>query len=56
MTDIISPLNEFLDKRVELTRVTLAGFRSYIVISTSQVAYNTIIFTNYIERKIERDK
>jgi len=52
VTDVISPTNEFLDGRVVLIGDALAGFRPHTVASTSQAAFDAIVYADYIEGRV----
>ncbi|KAK4442426.1 hypothetical protein QBC34DRAFT_453132 [Podospora aff. communis PSN243] len=54
VTDVISPDNEFLDGRVVLMGDALAGFRPHTVASTSQAAYDAMVYADYVAGKMGR--
>lgn len=56
VTDIISPANEFLNGKVVLIGDALAGFRPHTVASTSQAAFDAMIYADYIAGKVDRDE
>ena len=56
VTDVISPEHEFLDGKVVLIGDALAGFRPHTVASTSQAAFNAMIFADYVSGKIGREE
>ncbi|KAK5651364.1 hypothetical protein OQA88_12597 [Cercophora sp. LCS_1] len=56
VTDIISPSNEFLDGRVILVGDALAGFRPHTVASTSQAAFDAMIYADYIEGRVGKEQ
>ncbi|KAI0126843.1 monooxygenase [Xylariales sp. AK1849] len=56
VTDVISPQNEYLNGKLVLIGDALAGFRPHTVASTSQAAFDAMIFADYIEGKVSRDQ
>jgi 2-polyprenyl-6-methoxyphenol hydroxylase-like FAD-dependent oxidoreductase len=56
VTDVINPKNEYLNGKVVLIGDALAGFRPHTVASTSQAAFDAMIFADYIEGKISREQ
>jgi len=56
VTDVISPANEFLNGKVVLIGDALAGFRPHTVASTSQAAYDAMVYADYIAGIITREK
>ncbi|KAK8856062.1 FAD/NAD(P)-binding domain-containing protein [Apiospora arundinis] len=56
VTDVISPTNEFMDGKVVLIGDALAGFRPHTVASTSQAAFDAMVFADYIEGKVSREE
>ncbi|KAI1855612.1 hypothetical protein JX266_000477 [Neoarthrinium moseri] len=56
VTDVISPTNEYLNGKVVLIGDSLAGFRPHTVASTSQAAFDAMIFADYIEGKVSKEK
>jgi 2-polyprenyl-6-methoxyphenol hydroxylase-like FAD-dependent oxidoreductase len=56
VTDVISPANEFLDGKVVLVGDALAGFRPHTVASTSQAAYDAMLYADYVAGKVTRDE
>ncbi|KAB5527916.1 monooxygenase [Coniochaeta sp. 2T2.1] len=55
VTDVLSPENEFLDGRVVLIGDALAGFRPHTVASTSQAAFDAMIYADYMAGEVPRD-
>ncbi len=56
VTDVISPANEFLDGRVVLIGDALAGFRPHTVASTSQAAFDAMVYADYVAGKVSREE
>lgn len=56
VTDVISPEHEFLGGRVVLIGDALAGFRPHTVASTSQAAFDAMIYADYISGKVGREE
>lgn len=56
VTDVISPANEFLEGKVVLVGDALAGFRPHTVASTSQAAFDAMIYADYIAGKVSREE
>lgn len=56
VTDVISPEHEFLSGKVVLIGDALAGFRPHTVASTSQAAFDAMIFADYISGKVGREE
>lgn len=56
VTDVISPQNEYLNGKVVLIGDALAGFRPHTVASTSQAAFDAMIFADYIDGKVSREQ
>ncbi len=56
VTDVISPEHEFMDGKVVLIGDALAGFRPHTVASTSQAAFDAMVYADYIEGKITREQ
>ncbi|KXX73060.1 Uncharacterized protein in nifH2 3'region [Madurella mycetomatis] len=56
VTDVISPDNEFLSGKVVLIGDALAGFRPHTVASTSQAAFDAMIYADYVAGKVGRDE
>ncbi|KAK0609399.1 hypothetical protein B0T14DRAFT_596002 [Immersiella caudata] len=54
VTDVLSPDNEFLDGRVVLIGDALAGFRPHTVASTSQAAYDAMLYADYVAGEITK--
>ncbi|KAI4597119.1 hypothetical protein KJ359_004630 [Pestalotiopsis sp. 9143b] len=55
VTDVVSPRNEYMDGKLVLIGDALAGFRPHTVASTSQAAFDAMIFADYIEGKVSRE-
>lgn len=56
VTDVISPQHEFMGGRVVLIGDALAGFRPHTVASTSQAAFDAMIYADYIAGKISKEE
>ncbi|KAK4248921.1 hypothetical protein C7999DRAFT_30610 [Corynascus novoguineensis] len=56
VTDVISPTNEFLNGRVVLIGDALAGFRPHTVASTSQAAFDAMLYADYVAGRVGRDE
>ncbi|MDB5910999.1 MAG: hypothetical protein JWP34_5116, partial [Massilia sp.] len=56
VTDVISPANEFLRGKVVLIGDALAGFRPHTVASTSQAAFDAMIYADYVAGKVGREE
>ncbi|KAK4166288.1 hypothetical protein QBC43DRAFT_314381 [Cladorrhinum sp. PSN259] len=56
VTDVISPINEFLDGKVILIGDALAGFRPHTVASTAQAAYDAMLYADFIAGKISHEE
>jgi 2-polyprenyl-6-methoxyphenol hydroxylase-like FAD-dependent oxidoreductase len=56
VTDVISPDHEFLGGKVVLIGDALAGFRPHTVASTSQAAFDAMIYADYISGKVDREQ
>jgi len=56
VTDVISPEHEFLGGKVVLIGDALAGFRPHTVASTSQAAFDAMIYADYISGKVSREE
>ncbi|KAH8900126.1 FAD/NAD(P)-binding domain-containing protein [Thozetella sp. PMI_491] len=56
VTDVISPEHEFLNGKVVLIGDALAGFRPHTVASTSQAAFDAMIYARYIDGAISREE
>ncbi|KAF3017880.1 hypothetical protein E8E14_012891 [Neopestalotiopsis sp. 37M] len=56
VTDVISPQNEFMDGKLVLIGDALAGFRPHTVASTSQAAFDAMIFADCIEGKVSKEQ
>ena len=55
VTDVISPEHEFMGGKVVLIGDALAGFRPHTVASTSQAAFDAMVYADYIGGKITRE-
>lgn len=56
VTDVISPKNEYMNGKLVLVGDALAGFRPHTVASTSQAAFDAMIFADYIEGKVSKEE
>jgi len=56
VTDVISPEHEFLGGKVVLIGDALAGFRPHTVASTSQAAFDAMIYADYLSGKLGREE
>ncbi|KAK3390008.1 monooxygenase [Podospora didyma] len=56
VTDVISPANEFLGGKVVLIGDALASFRPHTVASTSQAAFNAMVYADYVEGKVDKNE
>jgi 2-polyprenyl-6-methoxyphenol hydroxylase-like FAD-dependent oxidoreductase len=56
VTDVISPTNEFLGGKVVLVGDALASFRPHTVASTSQAAFDAMLYADYVAGKVSRDE
>ncbi len=56
VTDVISPEHEFLGGKVVLIGDALAGFRPHTVASTSQAAFDAMLYADYIAGRISREE
>ncbi|KAF2260804.1 FAD/NAD(P)-binding domain-containing protein [Lojkania enalia] len=54
ITDIISPINTFLNGKVVLLGDALAGFRPHTVASTSQAAFDVMLLADMMSGAIDR--
>lgn len=55
VTDVISTEHEFVNGKVVLIGDALAGFRPHTVASTSQAAFDAMIYADYIAGKVGRE-
>ncbi|KAI0973799.1 hypothetical protein F4678DRAFT_410499 [Xylaria arbuscula] len=55
VTDVLSPEHEYWGGKVVLIGDALAGFRPHTVASTSQAAFDAMIFADYIDGKVSRE-
>lgn len=56
VTDVISPDHEFLEGKVVLIGDALAGFRPHTVASTSQAAFDAMLYADYVLGKLTREE
>lgn len=56
VTDVLSPRNEYLDGKVVLIGDALAGFRPHTVASTSQAAFDAMLYADYVAGKVSREE
>ncbi|KAI1427707.1 hypothetical protein F5Y12DRAFT_148887 [Xylaria sp. FL1777] len=56
VTDVLSPEHEYWGGKVVLIGDALAGFRPHTVASTSQAAFDAMIFADYIDGKVNREE
>lgn len=56
VTDILSPNHTFFDDKVVLIGDALAGFRPHTVASTSQAAFDAMVYADYVAGKIGREE
>ncbi|KAI0182402.1 monooxygenase [Xylaria flabelliformis] len=56
VTDVLSPEHEYWGGKVILIGDALAGFRPHTVASTSQAAFDAMIFADYIDGKVSREE
>ncbi|GAW26854.1 putative 2-polyprenyl-6-methoxyphenol hydroxylase-like oxidoreductase protein [Rosellinia necatrix] len=54
VTDVLSPEHEYWGGRVVLVGDALAGFRPHTVASTSQAAFDAMLFADYVAGKVGR--
>lgn len=54
VTDVLSPEHEYWGGRVVLIGDALAGFRPHTVASTSQAAFDAMVFADYVAGKVSR--
>lgn len=52
ISDVISPINHFMNGKVLLIGDALAGFRPHTVASTSQAAFDVMALADYLDGKI----
>jgi 2-polyprenyl-6-methoxyphenol hydroxylase-like FAD-dependent oxidoreductase len=55
VTNVLSPKNEYMNGKLVLIGDSLAGFRPHTVASTSQAAFDAMIFADYIEGKVSKE-
>jgi 2-polyprenyl-6-methoxyphenol hydroxylase-like FAD-dependent oxidoreductase len=56
VTDVLSPEHEYWGGKVVLIGDALAGFRPHTVASTSQAAFDAMIFADYIDGEVSREE
>ncbi|KAK4208173.1 hypothetical protein QBC37DRAFT_354056 [Rhypophila decipiens] len=56
VTDVISPEHEFMNGKVVLIGDALAGFRPHTVASTSQAAFDAMIYADHVQGKVSREE
>lgn len=56
VTDVLSPNHTFWDDRIVLIGDALAGFRPHTVASTSQAAFDAMVYADYVAGKIGRER
>ncbi|KAH9905850.1 FAD/NAD(P)-binding domain-containing protein [Xylariomycetidae sp. FL2044] len=56
VTDVISPQHEYMGGKVVLIGDALAGFRPHTVASTSQAAFDAMIYADYVAGKVSREE
>ncbi|KAI0165290.1 FAD/NAD(P)-binding domain-containing protein [Hypoxylon sp. FL1284] len=56
VTDVISPRHEYMGGRVVLIGDALAGFRPHTVASTSQAAFNAMLYADYVAGRVSGDE
>ncbi|KAK4034299.1 hypothetical protein C8A01DRAFT_39225 [Parachaetomium inaequale] len=56
VTDVLSPANEFLGGKVVLVGDALASFRPHTVASTSQAAFDAMLYADYVAGRVGRDE
>ncbi|KAI1194109.1 hypothetical protein F5X97DRAFT_15011 [Nemania serpens] len=56
VTDVLSPEHEYWGGKVVLIGDALAGFRPHTVASTSQAAFDAMIFADYVDGKVSREE
>ncbi|KAI0836900.1 FAD/NAD(P)-binding domain-containing protein [Hypoxylon sp. FL0890] len=56
VTDVLTPQNEYLNGKVVLIGDALAGFRPHTVASTSQAAFDAMLYADYISGKISKEE
>ncbi|CAJ2508891.1 Uu.00g139170.m01.CDS01 [Anthostomella pinea] len=56
VTDVLSPEHEYLSGKVVLVGDALAGFRPHTVASTSQAAFDAMIYADYIAGRVSREE
>ncbi len=56
VTDVLSPTHEFMGGKVVLIGDALAGFRPHTVASTSQAAFDAMVYADFIDGKISREE
>ncbi|KAI1488472.1 hypothetical protein F5X96DRAFT_685235 [Biscogniauxia mediterranea] len=56
VTDVISREHEYLGGRVVLVGDALAGFRPHTVASTSQAAFDAMVYADYVAGRVSREE
>ncbi|KAI1363204.1 FAD/NAD(P)-binding domain-containing protein [Xylaria arbuscula] len=56
ITDVLSPEHEYWGGRVVLIGDALAGFRPHTVASTSQAAFDAMVFADYLGGRVSREE
>ncbi|KAI1333813.1 FAD/NAD(P)-binding domain-containing protein [Xylariaceae sp. FL0016] len=56
VTDVLSPQHEYKGGKVVLIGDALAGFRPHTVASTSQAAFDAMIYADYISGRVSREQ
>ncbi|KAI1456254.1 FAD/NAD(P)-binding domain-containing protein [Annulohypoxylon moriforme] len=56
ITDVLTPNNEYLGGKVVLIGDALAGFRPHTVASTSQAAFDAMLYADYIAGRVTREE
>jgi 2-polyprenyl-6-methoxyphenol hydroxylase-like FAD-dependent oxidoreductase len=56
ITDVITPINSFHNKKVFLVGDALAGFRPHTVASTSQAAFDVMMLVEYLDGRMSHEE
>ncbi|KAI2464928.1 FAD/NAD(P)-binding domain-containing protein [Annulohypoxylon bovei var. microspora] len=56
VTDVLTPGNEYLGGKVVLIGDALAGFRPHTVASTSQAAFDAMLYADYVAGRVSREE
>ncbi|KAI2616802.1 FAD/NAD(P)-binding domain-containing protein [Hypoxylon sp. NC1633] len=56
VTDVLTPRNEYMDGKIVLIGDALAGFRPHTVASTSQAAFDAMLYADYVAGKVSREE